>query len=133
MDTCDMDSASPADSAERAHDTRELARRALELMEEAPDRPISIGDLALALGVDRFRLHRAFVRCHGVPPHRYDLTRRVRLAADMLAQGTLVSTAARATGFQTLTYFSRRFKAVLGVSPSDYKRDLRRRARSLAS
>jgi AraC-like DNA-binding protein len=105
-----------------------LASRAADLMERNPGRPLTLTELADALGVDRFRLHRAFVRCFGVPPHRYDLARRVRLAADMLSHGARVSVAARATGFHTLTYFSRRFRAVFGVSPSDFKREARRRA-----
>jgi AraC-like DNA-binding protein len=108
--------------------TAALAARALAMMDLDPGQPLTLTELADALGVDRFRLHRAFVRCYGVPPHRYDLVRRVRLAADMLSHGAQVSVAARATGFHTLTYFSRRFRAVFGLSPSDFKREARRRA-----
>lgn len=71
---------------------------------------------------------RQFRRFQGTSPYHYLLRRKMNLAPEFLIdQGCLVKEAAMRVGFADPFHFSRCFKAVHGVAPSELQRQMRER------
>jgi AraC-like DNA-binding protein len=69
---------------------------------------------------------RLFRRFQGTSPYQYLLRRKMNLAAEFLIdQGGLVKEAALKVGFADPFHFSRCFKTVHGVAPSELQRQVR--------
>jgi len=81
---------------------------------------ITVGALARAVGMSPFHFCRIFAELAGTPPHSYLLEVRLRAAASMLRDGSPVTEACFACGFQSLSHFIRMFQRRFGVSPSRY-------------
>ena len=98
-------------------------RRAKEYIAAHIDEDVEIGTLALNAGLSAYHFARAFKSSVGMPPHRYLLEQRVRKAAELL-QRTEQSLAsiALAGGFADQSHFSRSFHALVGVTPSQFRR-----------
>ena len=73
--------------------------QALRRLDDAPERPATLAELAALLGVSCFQLLRGFSRNVGATPHAYLLQRRVRLARQLLAEGRRPCEAAAEAGF----------------------------------
>jgi AraC-like DNA-binding protein len=95
-------------------------RRACELLNDDIAANPSLDDLARAAGVGRFRLLRLFRAGVGLPPHRYLLAQRIRLARRMLERGVPIGEVAAATGFADQSHLHRHFRRTLGVTPGQY-------------
>jgi AraC-like DNA-binding protein len=108
-------------SALTPHDDRAL-RLARDYLGERPERNVSLDELALATGVEKFRLIRLFRERTGLPPHALQLALRVRRARRMLETGSTASETALATGFADQSHLHRHFKRTLGMTPRDYQR-----------
>jgi len=90
-------------------------------LDDAPERPVTLTELAALSGVDRFALLRGFARETGATPHAYLVQRRVRLAQRLLAAGHApVETALRA-GFADQSHLTRAFSRQLGITPARYR------------
>lgn len=83
-----------------------------------------IDTMCAALNVSRTTLHRCFIGSCGVSPGAYLGRYRIARAADLLAHGSSVKTAALSCGFSDQLYFSKAFRSATGVSPSDYRQSL---------
>ncbi len=94
------------------------ARRRLD---EAPEWPVTLAELAALSGVDRFALLRGFARETGATPHAYLVQRRVRLARRLLAAGHVPAEAALQAGFADQSHLTRAFRRQLGVTPARYR------------
>jgi len=94
------------------------ARRRLD---EAPERPVTLTELAALSGVDRFALLRGFARETGATPHAYLVQRRVRLAQRLLAAGHAPAEAALQAGFADQSHLTRAFRRQFGVTPARYR------------
>jgi len=94
------------------------ARRRLD---EAPERAVTLAELAALSGVDRFALLRGFARETGATPHVYLVQRRVRLARRLLAAGHVPAEAALRAGFADQSHLTRAFRRQLGVTPARYR------------
>ncbi len=95
--------------------------RALQRMEETPEQPVTLAELAALSGVSRFQLLRGFSRAVGVTPHAYLLQRRVRLARRLLAAGRHPAEAAAEAGFADQSHLTRAFGRQLGITPARYR------------
>jgi len=95
-----------------------MARRRLD---EAPEAPATLAELALLSGVSRFQLLRGFARETGVTPHAYLIQRRVRLARQLLTAGHALAEAALEAGFADQSHMTRAFRRQLGVTPARYR------------
>ena len=84
--------------------------------------PLSLGDMAAAVGLGRYHFVRLFRRVVGTTPYQYLLNRRLAGAADALRGGSDVLGAALGNGFTDLSEFTRRFGAKFGQSPGAYRR-----------
>jgi AraC-like DNA-binding protein len=95
--------------------------RALRRLDSAPDKSVSLGELAALSGVSRFQLLRGFAREIGITPHAYLVQRRVRLARQLLADGQTPAQAAVQAGFADQSHMTRAFVRQLGITPSRYR------------
>jgi AraC-like DNA-binding protein len=95
-----------------------MARRRLD---EAPEVPATLAELAALSGVSRFQLLRGFARETGVTPHAYLLQRRVRFARQLLIAGCAPAEAALEAGFADQSHMTRAFRRQFGVTPARYQ------------
>lgn len=98
---------------------------AVRRLEETPEAPASLAELAALSGVSRFQLIRGFSRAVGATPHAYLVQLRVRLARRYLAQGLSPAEAAALAGFADQSHMTRAFVRHLGIPPARYRAALR--------
>jgi AraC-like DNA-binding protein len=97
--------------------------KALSLLHAAPARNWTIEDLAREVGISRSVLAERFTRRIGTPPMEYLAKWRMQIAAGMLSGGlTNMATIAVETGYSSEAAFSRAFKKMVGVPPSQWRR-----------
>ncbi len=78
--------------------------------------------LAEHAGVSEVYLRRLFKETLQTTPKQYILELRMRLARQLLAEGTpAVSAVAEACGFSCVYHFSRAFRLAVGETPTDYR------------
>ena len=109
----------PARPAFQSAEVLFLARTKKAIEERLADPTLSVETLAHALGQSRSNLYRRVTELTGKSPA--DLIRSTRLAraAEMLSAGAgNVGEVAYGVGFESLSHFSRVFRAEYGVSPS---------------
>lgn len=118
---------SPAASAlkaDKAESMDELfMRKFMALVEESyPDSNFSIEKASEMLGLSRVHLYRKVKELTGVTPTDFLRNYRLKQAAALLRQkGCNVNEAAYATGFSSPPYFSKCFKAVYNITPTEYQ------------
>lgn len=82
----------------------------------------SLAEIAAAVRLDGASVCRLFRRFQGTSPHRYLLRRKMVLAAEFLVEsGGLVKEAAGRVGFGDPYHFTRCFKSVHGVTPTEVR------------
>ncbi len=80
---------------------------------------MSLSEIAAKARLDASSICRLFRRHQGISPYQYLLRRKMNIAAELLVDGgTLVKEAAQRVGFPDALHFSRVFRAVHGVPPS---------------
>lgn len=84
---------------------------------------IRVEDLADVACMSGSHFHAAFKQAFGEPPIQYIRILRIREACRLLMRtGDKVQDIAETTGFGNAYYFCRAFKALLGVSPNQYRK-----------
>ena len=94
---------------------------ARQRLDEAPEAPATLAELAALSGVSRFQLLRGFAHATGTTPHVYLLQRRVRLARQLLVAGCALADAALAAGFADQSHMTRAFRRQFGITPARYR------------
>lgn len=95
--------------------------RAMEAVIAAPEAATSVADLARVAGLSPSRFAHVFLEQTGETPQRFVERVRLETAAEWIrAGGQTISEIAEALGFSSAFYFSRRFKARFGSSPSRF-------------
>jgi len=88
-------------------------------------RPLDLDTIAREAGYSRFHFARAFRNTYGETPHAYLTRRRIERAKDLLRSANLtVTEICDLVGFSSLGSFSSRFRELVGVSPSAYRRSV---------
>lgn len=96
--------------------------RVIAKIHRAYDKPLSIAALAAEEFLSESRLRVLFRQRTGMSPHAYMTALRVSTAKQLLESSAVsVGEAAKAVGFDDALYFSKVFKQVVGVSPSEYR------------
>jgi AraC family transcriptional regulator len=80
--------------------------------------PVSVSDAASVAALSPFHFQRRFKEAFGVSPIQFLQKHRLSVAHRMLAEGSDVTSACYAVGFQSLGSFSWLFRQRFGVSPS---------------
>lgn len=103
----------------------ELMKRVMAFIEEHLDNSdVTIDDMALAVGVSRSGLHRKVKSMLGTSPMEFLREARIRKAVQLLSHTSkTVSEVAYSCGFSDPKYFSKCFKAAIGQTPTEYKKN----------
>jgi AraC-like DNA-binding protein len=105
--------------------------RALTALHRDPARAWTLEALAHEVGLSRSALAERFTDFVGQPPAQYLTNWRMQLAASYLLDGTdNVAAVAERVGYESEAAFSRAFKKVVGVAPSQWRRRRRLTASS---
>lgn len=87
--------------------------------------PIGVEDIADHVGLSRSRLYRAFQQELHTSPVKYLTHFRIRQACVLLERRDLtVKAVAHSVGFENQLYFSRRFREIMKLSPTEYIQNL---------
>ncbi len=97
-------------------------RRVREFLDAHFAETISYDILARVSGLSAFHLSRSFSKIVGVPPHQYQLQRRIDQAKLLLVGEMPVAEIAVAVGFAQQSHFGGQFRRLVGVSPGQYNR-----------
>ena len=101
-------------------------RRAKDLADRRFAEPVTLNDLAAAARCSRWHLVRAFRAAYGMTPGEYLSHRRLERAMELLRTTDLtVTDVCTAVSFASLGTFSRRFRELVGVAPTEYRRRAR--------
>ncbi|GAB2805730.1 AraC family transcriptional regulator [Ferruginibacter profundus] len=82
--------------------------------------PIDLDNISDEAYFSKFHFIRLFKKIYGKTPHQYLTVVRLDKAMALLKNGTPVTAACYAVGFESLSSFSGLFKRTVGCSPSDY-------------
>jgi len=94
---------------------------ALAYLERHYTEPVTVEDVAEAVGTSPTSLHRMFREIVGRPPIDYLIHLRIEKAAQLLRRGGLrVGEVSGAVGFNDSNYFARQFRSVTGRTPREY-------------
>lgn len=109
-----------ADQAQHHHGFDLLALE--RFMQDNSHRDLDLEDLATVAGLSRYHFAKKFKAVTGTSPMRYFSELKIKLACRQLDTSTAtVRSIAQSLGFDDPYYFSRLFKKVMGVAPSDYR------------
>lgn len=95
-------------------------RRARQMIDDDPARPLTLASLATDAGLSKYRLLRSFARELGLTPHAYIVQRRIARAQRLIRNGRGLAEAALAAGFYDQSHLTRCFVRQLGVTPRGY-------------
>ena len=83
---------------------------------------VTVRDAARRAGKCESRMRALFKRATGLSPKKYQMRSRLVRAGKLLRETDLpVGVVAEQTGFESIFAFSRRFRKLLGISPSEYR------------
>ena len=95
---------------------------ALRRIEAQAQEPLTVGDLARDAAMSPYHFLRVFTQVAGMTPHQFVLRTRLHRAAVCLRRSNdAVLGIALEAGFNDLSTFVRRFRNIMGVSPSQLR------------
>jgi AraC family transcriptional regulator len=117
---------SPARSKQRPRDPsrrdRQRVSDALRRIEVESDQFLSLRQLACDVAMSPYHFLRTFRAVAGVTPYQFLLHMRLqRAAARLRSSNDQIAAIALDAGFSDLSTFNRRFRRLLGASPSAYR------------
>ncbi|CAN5399620.1 helix-turn-helix transcriptional regulator [soil metagenome] len=101
-----------------------LLRRVRDRIDREYARPLDVEALARDAHMSPGHFSRQFKAAYGESPYSYVMTRRIERAMALLRRGDLnVTEVCFEVGCSSLGTFSTRFTELVGMPPSDYRRD----------
>jgi len=101
---------------------RRAVGRARAFLHDALADKITLDDLALHAGLDKFHLVRAFRAEVGLPPYEYLTHARIAKARELLQRGALVADAAQVAPAGDESQLHRHFRRIVGITPGRFSR-----------
>jgi AraC-like DNA-binding protein len=95
-------------------------RIARESLDQHYDVDVSLEQLSVLANLSPYHLNRTFRRHLGMPPHAYQLQRRIARAKAMLRENSSIAEVAHRTGFADQSHFTRHFKRMVGITPGQF-------------
>ena len=101
--------------------------RSRDYIADRIDRPVPLAEAARTAHLSAYHYHRLFARTFSETPHTFATRLRIDRAKRMLVQDQLtVTEICFALGYESLGTFSARFHSLVGQTPSQYRRTMRR-------
>jgi AraC family transcriptional regulator len=108
-----------------AHITKEGCNRVIEYIHANASGNISLADMAKIAEVTPHHFASLFTKETGLSPHQYVLRVRVERAKIHLKDdGLSIADVSRLVGFRTQEHFTKVFRRVVGVTPSEFRKEL---------
>lgn len=112
----------------RVEDTKnrkeQYFQKALEFICMNYSHKISISGIAKYVGIDRKYLHYIFKSHFGMSPQEYLINYRIQIACNLLEDKSLtIGQVSHSCGYPDPLLFSKIFKKIKGVSPTEYKKN----------
>lgn len=107
--------------AARAQPGVARAAAAVARLEARHDQPLDLPGLAQAAGVSPSQLERDFRALFGMGPQRFLHKLRTEHALELLAGNDSIAAIAQACGFADQSAFTRRFREMIGLTPSAWR------------
>ena len=99
-------------------------KRVLEYIDANVGRNIALSELAGVVDMSLYYFAVLFRQSTGLSPHQYVLKQRVKRAKELLRNPKLsVLDVSISVGFEQQNNFARAFRRVIGVSPTQFRRD----------
>lgn len=99
-----------------------MVKNAIRYIQKNLSEEISLDELTSHLGYSKYYFCRTFKKITGMTPTYYINFIRCQNARNLLASGSVVSDAAFESGFQNMSYFTKKYKEITGTLPSKEKR-----------
>jgi AraC-like DNA-binding protein len=96
-------------------------KRAKEFLIDNHRHALTLKEIAAVVELSPYHLLRVFHSTVGLTPHDFLTQTRVEKAKRLLCLGNTISDTAMDTGFVDQAHFTRRFKAIVGVTPGQYR------------
>jgi two-component system response regulator YesN len=120
-------------SLRRAYDlsdftvSHNLVQKCLELIDAHLDADLTVDAIAKCLYVNPNYLSRKVCQTIGMPITTYIWQKRVHTATELMQRRPDLSVmeVARRAGFKTAAHFSRKFKDIIGCSPSNHNQQIK--------
>jgi AraC family transcriptional regulator len=104
------------------HNERRMSE-AVRRLEADPETPTTLTALARNCGMSPYHFLRTFRSVVGITPHQFVLAQRLRRAAVRLHESDEpISRIVFDAGFNDLSTFNRRFRRVMGATPTAFRR-----------
>ncbi len=114
----------PRDIAISNLDEQFLERMQTVLDKKLTEPSLNTEELSKLMGMSRMQLHRKLKSLLGLSTTEFIRNERLKSAAELLKNTDIsIAEAAYSTGFNEVTYFSKSFKKVYGLSPSAFRKD----------
>ncbi|WFS00421.1 AraC family transcriptional regulator [Rhizobium tumorigenes] len=87
------------------------------------DKPLPVEELAEVSGLSRAHFSRVFAESEGLPPAEFVMQQRMQRAATLLTKAAFlpVKEVAIMSGFDDANYFSKAFRRVYGLNPTEFR------------
>jgi AraC family transcriptional regulator len=100
-------------------------RRALEYIDNNLHAELTLDEIARCLSMSPFHFAHLFKRTTGLSPHRYVTQRKIERAKTLLSDTDMsITEVAQQVGYANMGHFSVVFHRLLGLTPTQYRRDL---------
>ena len=120
-----IENAEPVPASSGTRLLNERMRAFVAFIEGHYGEPLSLADIAAAADVSKTECLRCFHEALGTTPVAYLNAHRVAEATEMMREGGMsITQIALSCGYASSSYFSKAFKAQLGMSPRGYVRAL---------
>lgn len=100
-------------------------KRLIELFQDRFDEDLSINEIAPQFDCTPHHLIRFFKKSVGLSPHAFLVQLRLEKAKHLIGKGHSLADTAFATGFTDQSHLTRHFKVKFGVTPGQYRRQIR--------
>jgi AraC family transcriptional regulator len=100
------------------------SKRVTDYLKAHTSKEVTLAELAAIANLSPYHFARAFKQSTGLPPHKYQIMLRIERAKDLLADSLLpISDVSTVVGYEDQSYFAKWFRRIVGVTPSDYRRE----------
>ena len=114
------------DGHHASHTSSVYVDQALQFIQYNYSHKIDVTEIAKSIGVSRSHLYRIFIENLSISPNEYLIRFRINEACSLLHNSALsIGQIANSVGFDDALYFSRVFKKIKKVSPSQYLKHLK--------